>query len=136
MKNLKTLDNLFEAFSDRLTIASLNAISLLSQISATISIERIKRKMKQKEFAKFMNVSQGMVSRWEGGNYNFTIKQLCEICEKLDLTPSLDFKNNNAVEEYHPSNEDCFVFEPTIHIGQAPRKEPSNKVSNEVGWAA
>lgn len=136
MKNSKTIENLFEAFSDKLTTASLNAISLLSQISATISMERIQRKMKQKEFAKFMNVTQGMISRWESGDYNFTIRQLCEICEKLELTPYLEFKNNCVAEEYLPSNENYFAFEPIVHIGQASRKDLANKLSEKLGSAA
>ena len=89
MDNVKTVTDLFEAFSDKLTYASLNEIELLSQISATISMERIQRGMEQKEFAKFMNVPQKMISNWESGDYNFTIWELCEICAKLGLTPSL-----------------------------------------------
>ncbi len=37
-----------------------------------------------------MNVSQGMVSRWESREYNFTIKTLNEICQKLNLHLQLD----------------------------------------------
>lgn len=35
-------------------------------------------------------VSQGMVSRWESREYNFTIKTLNEICQKLNLHLQLD----------------------------------------------
>ena len=97
MDNVKAVDELFEAFSNNLTNASLNEISLLSQISANISIERIKRGLDQKGFAKYMNVSQKTVLNWEDGDYNFTIKELCEICEKLDLVPSLELRKSKEV---------------------------------------
>ena len=40
----------------------------------------------QKSFAKFMGVTQGMISRWESGTYNFSISTLIGICEKLRLS--------------------------------------------------
>ena len=41
--------------------------------------------MNQKQFASFMGVSQAMISKWESGEYNFTINTLNEICDKLGL---------------------------------------------------
>ena len=57
----------------------------LAVISAQIFTKRTKMGMDQKSFAKFMGVSQGMISKWESGTYNFTISTLIGICEKLDL---------------------------------------------------
>ncbi len=98
MNKTTTLESLFKKFSAGLSVAALNSIRLLSKVSTKITISRVKKKMTQKEFAEFMGVTQGMVSKWESGNYNFTIKQLCEICEKLEITPNIEFnteKNNN-----------------------------------------
>ena len=55
-------------------------------------IKKIRKELHltQKEFAAYMNVSQGMVSRWESREYNFTIKTLNEICQKLNLHLQLD----------------------------------------------
>lgn len=53
-----------------------------------------------KEFAEYMNVSQGMVSKWESREYNFTIRSLNEICEKLHLSLNLDMQPVNMVKEY------------------------------------
>ncbi|MBQ7809699.1 MAG: helix-turn-helix transcriptional regulator [Clostridia bacterium] len=58
----------------------------LAIIAAKIQLRRLELGMDQKEFAKHMGVSQGMVSRWESGNYNFTISTLISICEKLELS--------------------------------------------------
>lgn len=57
----------------------------LARISATIERKRLDKEMTQKEFAAFMGVTQGMVSKWESRDYNFTIRSLNEICEKLGL---------------------------------------------------
>lgn len=65
---------------------------LLAQISTSILKERIARNMSQKDFAKKMNVSQGLVSRWESGECNFTIEAFSEICAKLDLEPQIIIK--------------------------------------------
>lgn len=64
----------------------------LAKISARIERRRIEMGMTQKEFAEYMGVSQGMISKWESREYNFTIKTLNEICQKigLDLSISLD----------------------------------------------
>ncbi len=63
----------------------LKSEEILAIISATIELKRHEMKMDQKQFAKFMGVSQGMVSKWESGFYNFTISTLVSICEKLGL---------------------------------------------------
>ena len=41
--------------------------------------------MSQAEIARYIGVTKEMVSRWESGEYNFTINTLNEICDKLDL---------------------------------------------------
>lgn len=64
----------------------------LAKISAQIERYRVEKGMTQQQFADYMGVSQGMISKWESREYNFTIKTLNEICEKIDLklTVSLD----------------------------------------------
>lgn len=54
-----------------------------SLIGAEIEFARISLGQNQKDFAKFMGVTQGMVSRWESGTYNFTIETLSNIAFKL-----------------------------------------------------
>lgn len=63
-------------------------------VSSAIVHKRKELGLNQAEFARKMGVSQGMVSKWESGEYNFTLNTLNEICSKLDLifTPRIDRK--------------------------------------------
>jgi len=94
--NKKTLtkDQFLEKISEFLTVADVLAAEAISDVSVAIAMQRIKRKMTQKEFAHHMGVSQGMISKWENGDYNFTIKTVAQICEKLELKMQL------ALDEY------------------------------------
>ena len=58
----------------------------LAVISAKIYTRRMKLGLDQRAFAKLMGVTQGMISKWESGTYNFSIASLIRICEKIDLT--------------------------------------------------
>lgn len=90
IKNAKTTNWLAEGLSD----SEINSIKELAKISAKIEMKRNELGMTQKEFAKMMNVSQGMVSKWESGEYNFTIATLKEICENLGLGFELSIYEN------------------------------------------
>ena len=79
--NAKKVSWLSEGFSE----AEVKTIIELAKISAKIERARLDLGMTQIEFAEFMGVTQGMVSKWESRDYNFTIRSLNEICQKLDL---------------------------------------------------
>lgn len=83
MKN--KIDKLVDAMSQTLTSGDVTASKQLAKISAIIISKRIEKEMNQKEFAEFAGVSQSMVSKWESGEYNFTVETLAKICEKLNL---------------------------------------------------
>lgn len=85
-----------EGFSD----AEVKTIVELAKISARIERCRIEMGMTQLEFAKHMGVSQGMVSKWESREYNFTIRTLNEICQKLDLEFSVGFEKPCSKADY------------------------------------
>ena len=70
---------------DDMSKTDIKSTVALARISATIERKRHDNEMTQKEFAAFMGVTQGMVSKWESRDYNFTIRSLNEICEKLGL---------------------------------------------------
>lgn len=89
----------------------------LAKISARIERYRIEMEMTQKEFAEYMGVSQGMVSKWESREYNFTIKSLNEICQKIDLQLSVSLDNACVGTDY------------TIIKWDEERKKKNNKVN-------
>ena len=99
--------------TDGIAEAEAKSIIELAKISAKIERRRLELNMTQKEFAAYMNVSQGMVSRWESREYNFTIKTLNEICQKLnlhlqlDLTPVIGKQNYTCLLYTSPSPRDA-----------------------------
>jgi len=86
--------------SEGLENADIKKIKELALISSKIEMKRIDLEMSQKQFADMMGVSQGMVSKWESGDYNFTITTLNDICEKLEL----DFEPKINSNQYYNEN--------------------------------
>lgn len=86
--------------SEGLTDAEVKTIVELAKISARIERCRMEMGMTQLEFAKYMGVSQGMVSKWESREYNFTIRTLNEICQKLDLEFSVELEKPCSKTDY------------------------------------
>ncbi len=75
--------------SEGLTEAEVKTTVELAKISARIERCRLDMGMTQQEFAEYLGVTQGMVSKWEGREYNFTIRTLNELCEKVNLNLSI-----------------------------------------------
>lgn len=96
---MSIIDGIAKAKEDNWLISSVSAdelkrIKLLARVSAYIEQTRLERNYTQKEFAKMMGVSQGMVSKWESGEYNFSIETLTVLFEKLDLQIDFVIKDN------------------------------------------
>lgn len=68
-----------------MTEEKLQTEKALAVIGAEIYLKRNDLGIDQKEFAKMMGVSQGLISRWESGKHNFTISTLSKICSKLNM---------------------------------------------------
>lgn len=92
-----------------LTVSEIKSSKELALISAQIELKRKQMGMNQTEFARFMNVSQGMISKWESGDYNFSILTLNTICEKLGL-------------RFNPVLHDPYA-ETTDHYGRIPASD-------------
>ena len=88
-----------EGFSD----AEVKTIVELAKISASIERRRIEMGMTQQEFAEYMGVTQGMVSKWESRDYNFTIRTLNDICQKINLELSVSLSRANIKNDYYRS---------------------------------
>lgn len=85
-----------EGFSE----AEVKTVVELAKISARIERCRIEMGLTQQEFAEYMGATQGMVSKWESREYNFTIKTLNEICQKIDLELSVSLEKPCVKSDY------------------------------------
>lgn len=77
----------------------LYSIKMKTNMATMIMNVRYAKKMNQSEFAAFMGVTQGMVSKWESGEYNFSVEAIAEICAKIALIPALEFKSENEYKK-------------------------------------
>jgi transcriptional regulator with XRE-family HTH domain len=72
----------------------------LAKISARIERCRLDMGMTQMEFAQYMGVTQAMVSKWESREYNFSIKTLNDICQKLGISMTINLEKTNPKTNY------------------------------------
>lgn len=89
------LERLYEGLPDYTILAD----ALQAQISTCITAERIARNLNQSNFAELMGVTQSQISKWENGDFNFTIEKLCEIASKLDLDLNITLKKKQAIQK-------------------------------------
>lgn len=94
--NAKRTDWVTEGISE----AEVKTTIELAKISAKIEKCRLDLGMTQNEFADYMGVTQGMVSKWESREYNFTIRSLNEICDKLGIKVSLQMEHVCPMHDY------------------------------------
>lgn len=79
----------------------LNLIGVMTDISAALINYRADKSLSQKELAEKLECSQAMVSKIESGDYNFTIRKLFDVVNKLGGRVSLeiDFKDDTSVQD-------------------------------------
>ncbi len=71
---------------------------LLSRIGSKIYTYRKENKYSQKDLGELLNVSQAMISKYESGNYNFSIKKLYELSHLMNFSVNIRkplFSNNS-----------------------------------------
>ncbi len=94
----------YDLFSE-LTEADKTAANAKMDVAIAVRNKRIEMKKNQKELAQYLGVTQGMISKWENGNYNFTIDSLAALCDKLDIQlVSPLVKSEPSVNNYKPTN--------------------------------
>ena len=81
---MKTSNSLESIFNSYLTPSEQLANKKLGRIASEIEMWRVEHNMTQKDFAKFMGVTQAQVSKWESGEYNFSIKTLANLASRLN----------------------------------------------------
>ena len=80
----KSIDDLLELFSDSVSSSDVLYAKLKARIFSFIVHERIKRQMTQEEFAKFIHISESHLQCIECGDYDISLKELCEILSYLN----------------------------------------------------
>lgn len=77
--------DLMDAVAPDISAEGLMLAGMQGLIAAEIAVKRHEKGMSQKDFAEYMEVSQGLVSRWEKGDCNFTLETLIKIASKLEI---------------------------------------------------
>lgn len=122
-QNSCNINELLALFEDVLSPADVISSKLMAQISTAITKERLKLKMNQSDFAKHINASQSLISRWEHGDYNFSIRKLSEIAASLDLDVNIYFRNSKVIPNHNESDSISeFSFIRTIGCSISPKK--------------
>lgn len=96
IRNIATPGDLFP----ELSAAEKKTDYILADIAVKIREKRKTMQMSQKEFAKFLGVSQSMVSKWEGAEYNFSIEKLVDLFTRLDIPiTKLNLENDFTIKD-------------------------------------
>ena len=90
-----TTKEMYSLLASYISKSDIYAASVIAKVSAFIINYRNRTGMTQKEFADYMGVSQGMVSKWESAEYNYSVESIAQIAEKLGYTFDVEFKPEN-----------------------------------------
>lgn len=96
---------MFDLMSNYTSKSDIYAANAIAKISAFIYQYRMKEKMTQASFAEMMGVTQSMVSKWESAEYNFTIENIAQISEKLNVTFEIEFMPESEYVQSGDSDE-------------------------------
>ena len=101
-----TKNEMFDFLSNYISKSDVYAARAISKVSTFIYKYRKELNMSQRDFARMMGVSQGMVSKWESAEYNFTVENIANIAEKLgvifdiEFTPESEYASSNTTYTY------------------------------------
>lgn len=121
------MNDLLSTLSVTLSAEDLLLSGLTGTICGEIVSQRIKRGMTQKKFAEFMGVSQGMVSKWESGDCNFTLQSLVHIASKLNIPMQSPFDLERFSYEAH-SNVFKFSGKWTAYSSPSPTYQSAEEL--------
>lgn len=122
-KHVCTIDDLFDLFEDVLSPADVLTSKLMAQISTAITKERLKLSMNQTDFAQHIGATQSLVSRWEHGDYNFSIRKIAEIAEKLNLDINITMHSMSLTKNCDEYDYSTLAFQQAKTICYSSPKE-------------
>lgn len=68
-----------------MSISKLYYYDIQYTLSTTILEYQLKHNLTSKDMANYLKISPKMLYKYESGNYNFSLSQICDLCEKLKL---------------------------------------------------
>lgn len=78
-----------------------DALSMYYDIAYKVAAEivqyRADHKLSQKKLANKIGLSQSMICKLESGDYNFSIKKLCEVFDKLGMQVDITISKNETM---------------------------------------
>lgn len=77
-----------------MSVSKLYYYDIQYTLSTTILEYRLKHSLTSKDMASYLEVSPSMLSNYESGDYDFSLSQICDICEKLNLKLNLSIAEN------------------------------------------
>lgn len=112
--SLKTfLENAEEVdFFEDLSDDKKEVIDLMAACAVFIHDKRLQLGLNQTQFGELFGASQGMVSKWESGDYNFTVQKLGEIFTVLKKIIELENKTLEPKVSYVVTTADTRSPEP------------------------
>ena len=75
----------------------------LDEFSLLLVNYRVKHQMNQTDLARELEITQPMISQYESGTNNITVKRLCEICEKIGVRVRINYEDAKI-----PASGDAF----------------------------
>ncbi len=94
--------SVMDGVADSLSESFICSSNILSDIAVELVKYRIDNQLDQKQLADLLGVSQPMISKYESGHYNFTIKTLFDIAYKIGL--EVDVKIGTKEESRNEDN--------------------------------
>lgn len=91
-----SISELLETLADLFSPAEIIASATKAHIANQITEWRISHEMTQQDLADYFGVNQSTISKWENGDFNFTIEKLAEIACKLDMTLNVSLDSAEA----------------------------------------
>ncbi|MCD8341221.1 MAG: helix-turn-helix domain-containing protein [Clostridiales bacterium] len=98
MSKALPISALLEKLAESLSAADIIAAAQKASFAGQIVKWRTEHRMSQTQLAKLCGVNQSAVSKWENGDYNFTIGKMSEIAAALDMNLSVSL-TPSAVSE-------------------------------------
>ena len=93
MKSDKTdMLELLSALSEELSVEDLRFADIASDLAVQLTAKRIEMGLPQQDLADLLGTTQETVAKWENADYDFSVKTLIDISQKLDLPLTISFK--------------------------------------------